>query len=128
MLGTYCLSSGYYDAYYKKACQVRRILKEQYAEAFKKCDALLSPVSMTPAFKIGERSTDPLKMYMNDIFTTATNLAGLTGMSVPFGISTSGLPIGVQLTGWHFQEKTILNLAQHLENNFSEKGQKPNVF
>jgi aspartyl-tRNA(Asn)/glutamyl-tRNA(Gln) amidotransferase subunit A len=128
MLGTYCLSSGYYDAYYKKACQVRRILKEQYAEAFKTCDALLSPVSMTPAFKIGERSRDPLKMYMNDIFTTATNLAGLTGLSVPFGISSKGLPIGLQLTGWHFQEKTILNLAQHLENNFSAKGQKPSVF
>lgn len=128
MLGTYCLSSGYYDAYYKKACQVRRVLKEQYAEAFKKCDALLSPVSMTPAFKIGERSADPLKMYMNDIFTTATNLAGLTGMSVPFGISKNRLPIGIQLTGWHFQEKTILNIAQHLENNFSERGLKPNVF
>lgn len=128
MLGTYCLSSGYYDAYYKKACQVRRILKNQYEDAFKKCDALLSPVSMTPAFKIGERSTDPLKMYMNDIFTTATNLAGLTGMSVPFGISQNGLPIGVQLTGWHFQEKTILNIAQHLENNFAQKGLRPHVF
>lgn len=128
MLGTYCLSSGYYDAYYNKACQVRRILKDQYVEAFKKCDAILSPVTTSPAFKIGERAYDPLTMYLNDIFTTATNLAGLPGLSVPFGKSSGGLPIGIQLTGSHFEEQKILNIAYALEDVSSVKGQNPNVY
>jgi len=128
MLGTYCLSSGYYDAYYKKACQVRRMLRNQYADAFKKCDVIFSPVTTTPAFKIGEKAADPLKMYMNDIFTTATNLAGLTGMSVPFGFSATGLPIGVQLNGFHFQEQKILNVAAALESVSDAKNQVPHVY
>lgn len=132
MLGTYCLSSGYYDAYYKKACQVRRILLEQYKEVFKKCDVLISPVTMTPAFKIGERSKDPIKMYMNDIFTTATNLAGLPGMSVPFEFSKTGLPIGIQLTAWQFEEENILQTASALEKKFKSVKQnserRPNVY
>lgn len=128
MLGTYCLSSGYYDAYYNKACQVRRLLREQYVEVFKKCDVLLSPVTTSPAFKIGEKSSDPLKMYLNDIFTTATNLAGLPGMSVPFSMSSNGLPIGVQLTGSHFEEQKILNVASALELASSVKGKTPNVY
>jgi len=128
MLGTYCLSSGYYEAYYNKACQVRRLLQEQYLAIFKSCDALLSPVTTTPAFKIGERSTDTLKMYMNDVFTTATNLAGLPGMSVPFGISSEGLPIGIQLTGAPFQEQKILNIASALEAVSSVKGHTPDVY
>lgn len=128
MLGTYCLSSGYYDAYYNKACQVRRLLKNQYLEAFKKCDAILSPVTTSPAFKIGERVSDPLTMYLNDIFTTATNLSGLPGMSVPFGISKEGLPIGVQLTSSHFEEQKILNIAYALESVSPVKGKTPNVF
>lgn len=128
MLGTYCLSSGYYDAYYNKACQVRRLLKDQYTEAFKKCDALLSPVTTSPAFKIGERSYDPLKMYLNDIFTTSTNLAGLTGLSVPFGESSEGLPIGIQLTGAQFQEQKILNIAFALEAVSDVKGKTPHVY
>lgn len=128
MLGTYCLSSGYYDAYYNKACQVRRLLRQQYIEVFKKCDALLSPVTISPAFKIGERSSDPLKMYLNDIFTTATNLAGLPGMSVPFGLSSEGLPIGIQLTGAHFEEQKILNIAYALEAASPVKGSVPYVF
>lgn len=128
MLGTYCLSSGYYDAYYNKACQVRRLLREQYIETFKNCDALLSPVTTSPAFKVGERSSDPLKMYLNDIFTTATNLAGLPGLSVPFGLSAEGMPIGVQLTGAHFEEQKILNIATALEEVSTVKGQVPNVF
>ncbi|MGZ3689953.1 MAG: Asp-tRNA(Asn)/Glu-tRNA(Gln) amidotransferase subunit GatA [Pseudobdellovibrio sp.] len=128
MLGTYCLSSGYYDAYYNKACQVRRMLRDQYVEAFKRCDVILSPVTTTPAFKVGEKSSDPLKMYLNDIFTTSTNLAGLPGMSVPFGMSQQGLPIGLQLTGLHFEEQKILNVASAIEQLSQVKGRTPNVF
>lgn len=128
MLGTYCLSSGYYDAYYNKACQVRRMLRGQYLTVFKTCDALLSPVTTSPAFKIGERSADPLKMYLNDIFTTATNLAGLPGMSVPFGLSDEGLPIGIQLTGAHFQEQKILNIAYALQGMSPVKERTPDVY
>lgn len=128
MLGTYCLSSGYYEAYYHKACQVRRILKDQYVEVFKKCDAIVSPVTTTPAFRIGEKVYDPLTMYLNDIFTTATNLAGLPGMSVPFGQTESGMPIGIQLTGAHFEEQKILNIAAALEEASLVKGKNPDVY
>ncbi len=127
MLGTYCLSSGYYDAYYTKAGQVRRLLTEQYLTAFKNCDVILSPVTTSPAFKIGELVSDPLAMYMNDIFTTSTNLAGLPGMSVPFGSSGSGLPIGVQVTANHFDEQRMLNVAAALESASPVKGKKPHV-
>ncbi|MBS1969131.1 MAG: Asp-tRNA(Asn)/Glu-tRNA(Gln) amidotransferase subunit GatA [Bdellovibrionales bacterium] len=127
MLGTYCLSSGYYDAYYNKAGQVRRMIMNQYREAFQKCDVILSPVTTSPAFKIGERVSDPLTMYLNDIFTTSTNLAGLPGMSVPFGMSADGLPIGVQLTGAHFDEQRMLNVGYALEGASSVKGKAPSV-
>lgn len=127
MLGTYCLSSGYYDAYYNKAGQVRRMLTNQYSESFKKCDVILSPVTTSPAFKIGERVADPLTMYLNDIYTTSTNLAGLPGMSVPFGMSKSGLPIGVQLTAAHFEEQKMLNVAYALEGASPVKGKTPHV-
>ncbi|MBO9665742.1 MAG: Asp-tRNA(Asn)/Glu-tRNA(Gln) amidotransferase subunit GatA [Bdellovibrio sp.] len=127
MLGTYCLSSGYYDAYYNKAGQVRRLLTEQFIDAFKKCDAILSPVTAAPAFKLGELVHDPMTMYLNDIFTTSTNLAGLPGMSVPFGLSQSGLPIGVQVTGAHFEEQKMLNVAYALESVSSVKGKNPHV-
>ena len=127
MLGTYCLSSGYYDAYYTKAGQVRRMIMNQYVEAFKKCDVILSPVTTSPAFKIGERVSDPLTMYLNDIFTTSTNLAGLPGMSVPFGISAEGLPIGVQLTSGHYEEQKMLNVAFALEDASPVKGKLPHV-
>ena len=128
MLGTYCLSSGYYDAYYNKACQVRRLMRDQYTEAFKKCDVILSPVTTSPAFKIGERVSDPLAMYLNDIFTVSTNLAGLPGMSVPFGMSESGLPIGVQLTSAHFEEQKMLNVGFALEKASSVAGKVPHVY
>lgn len=127
ILGTYCLSSGYYDAYYKKACQVRRLLRDQFLEAFQKCDVLLSPVTSQPAFKIGSRIFDPLTMYMNDIFTTSTNLAGLPGLSVPYSLSTDSLPIGMQLTAPHFEEQRILNVASFLEESAPAKGKKPDV-
>lgn len=127
MLGTYCLSSGYYDAYYNKACQVRRLMREEYSKAFAKCDVILSPVTTSPAFKIGERVTDPLAMYLNDIFTVSTNLAGLPGMSVPFGMSKDGLPIGVQLTAAHFEEQKMLNVGYSLEQASSLKWKVANV-
>ena len=121
MLGTYCLSSGYYDAYYNKACQVRRILRDQYKEAFQKCDVILSPVTTSPAFRIGDRISDPLAMYLNDIFTVSTNLAGLPGMSVPFGMSADGLPIGIQVTASHFEEQKMFNVGYSLEQASSQK-------
>ena len=127
MLGTYCLSSGYYDAYYNKACQVRRLLRDQFVEVFTKCDILLGAVTATPAFKVGERITDPLTMYLNDIFTVSTNLSGLPGMSVPFGKTGTGLPVGVQLTAGHFQEQKMLNVAYALESTSGLKMQVANV-
>lgn len=115
MLGTYSLSSGYYDAYYLKACRVRRLLQKDFLDAFQKCDLLLSPVTTSPAFRIGERVEDPLKMYLNDIYTTSTNLAGLPGMSVPAGFTKTGLPIGIQLTAKHFEEEKIFKVANAIE-------------
>jgi aspartyl-tRNA(Asn)/glutamyl-tRNA(Gln) amidotransferase subunit A len=119
MLGTYCLSSGYYDAFYNKACQVRRLLQQQFTEAFQKCDVILSPVTTSPAFKIGERISDPLAMYMNDIFTVSTNLCGFPGMSVPYGVSDVGLPIGVQLVAQQFDEQNMLDIGFALEKSSS---------
>lgn len=128
MLGTYALSSGYYDAYYQKACQVRRLIRDEFLAAFQKCDMIMSPVTTSPAFKIGERINNPLEMYLNDIFTTSTNLAGLPGMSVPAGFSKSGLPIGVQLMGRHFDEQVLFNVSLALENSLGvAKLGKPNV-
>lgn len=127
MLGTYCLSSGYYDAYYNKACQVRRLLRDHYVEVFKKCDAILCPVTTSPAFKIGSKVSDPLAMYLNDIFTVSANLSGLPGMSVPFGKSKEGLPIGVQLLAGHFQEQTLLQIAYTLEQASTERWAVANV-
>ncbi len=118
MLGTYALSSGYYDAYYSKAGQVRRLLRDEFLEAFETCDVILSPVATTPAFKIGSRISNPLEMYLNDIFTTSTNLAGLPGMSVPVRFSSTGLPIGVQLMATHFNEQSIFDVSAALEEDF----------
>jgi aspartyl-tRNA(Asn)/glutamyl-tRNA(Gln) amidotransferase subunit A len=119
MLGTYALSSGYYDAYYQKACQVRRLMRDEFTRSFEQCDVLLSPVTTSPAFKLGSRVTDPLQMYLNDILTTSTNLAGLPGMSVPAGFSADGLPIGVQLTAKHFDEQRILDVSLALEETLA---------
>ena len=127
MLGTYALSSGYYDAYYQKAGQVRRLLRDEFLQAFKQCDVILSPVATTPAFKIGTRISDPLQMYLNDIFTTSTNLAGLPGMSVPCGFAANGMPIGVQLMAKHFEEQRIFNVSLALENTLPKVTKVPNV-
>ncbi len=126
LIGTFALSSGYYDAYYKKSCQVRNIIRQNFLDAYKKCDVIFGPVSTTPAYKLGEKSMNPLAMYMNDIFTIPTNLAGLPGMSVPGGFSASGLPIGVQITAPHFEEQKMLNVALAIENVLNAKKEKPN--
>jgi aspartyl-tRNA(Asn)/glutamyl-tRNA(Gln) amidotransferase subunit A len=115
MLGTYALSSGYYDAYYIKAQKVRTLIQRDFIEAFKSVDLLLTPVAPTPAFKIGEKTADPLQMYLSDIFTIPVNLAGICGISVPAGMSTNGLPIGLQLLGRPFGEETILRAAFDFE-------------
>ncbi len=115
ILGTYSLSSGYYDAYYKKASQVRTLIMEDFKNVFKSCDLILSPVAPTPAFKIGEKIDDPLTMYLSDIFTLSANLAGIPGISVPCGFSSTGLPIGLHLIGRHFEEKKLFTAAYNFE-------------
>ncbi len=112
MLGTYALSSGYYDQYYLKAQKVRTLIKNEMLQALKECDALLTPTSPTPPFKIGEKISDPLQMYLSDIFTVTANLAGLPAISVPAGRTEQGLPIGVQIIGNFFQEDIILRIAK----------------
>lgn len=127
MLGTYVLSSGYYDAYYSKAQKVRALVKRDYQTAFEKCDAILTPTSPSVAFKIGEKSDDPLAMYLSDIYTVSANLAGIPGISIPCGLSGEGLPIGLQLVGDFWSEATLLNLGNVYEKEFP-LGAKPKVF
>jgi aspartyl-tRNA(Asn)/glutamyl-tRNA(Gln) amidotransferase subunit A len=115
MLGTYALSSGYYDAYYVKAQKVRTLIMRDFIQAFEGVDVILTPVAPTPAFKIGEKINDPLQMYLSDIFTIPVNLAGTCAMSIPAGLSTNGLPIGMQLIGKPFGEETILRTAHAFE-------------
>ena len=115
MLGTYALSSGYYDAYYLKAQKVRTLIRNDFLKAFEQVDVILAPVAPTPAFKIGEKVNDPLQMYLSDIFTIPVNLAGTCGISVPAGFSGAGLPIGGQLIGRPFGEETILRAAYAFE-------------
>jgi len=115
LIGTFALSSGYYDAYYKKASQVRTLILEDFKKAFEQCDALISPVTPTPAWKMGKNSDDPLAVYMSDILTISANLAGMPGMSVPGGYTKDGLPVGVQLQGDHFSEETLLKIGFNLE-------------
>jgi aspartyl-tRNA(Asn)/glutamyl-tRNA(Gln) amidotransferase subunit A len=115
MLGTYALSAGYYDAYYLKAQQVRTLLTRDFEEAFKKVDAIVAPVSPTPAFKLGEKVDDPLAMYLADIYTVTADLAGIPGISVPCGETKENLPIGLQILGRHFDESTIFRVAQACE-------------
>ncbi len=122
MLGTYVLSSGYYDAYYLKAQKVRRIIRDEIYRAFEVCDAVIAPTSPTPPFKLGERLDDPLKMYLSDIFTIPVNLAGVPGVSIPCGLS-DGLPIGIQIIGRPFEDWKVLNIAHRFqkETNFHKK-------
>lgn len=115
MLGTYVLSAGYYDAYYRKAQQVRTLIKNDFREAFKRCDAIITPTAPTPAFQIGEKVDDPLAMYLNDIYTVTANLAGVPGISVPCGLSANRLPIGFQLLGPYWSEEMLLKLSHAYE-------------
>ncbi len=126
MLGTYALSSGYYDAYYKKASQVRALIKNDFDAAFRTCDALVTPTTPTPAFRIGEKTDDPLQMYLSDILTISTNLAGIPGISVPCGYTAAGLPVGVQFQTAHFAEGKLLQIAAAYEKhaNFTKRRPK----
>ena len=116
MLGTYVLSAGYYDAYYRKGQKVRRLIQQDFLKAFDSVDCLITPTAPTTAFKAGEKVDDPLTMYLSDIYTTSANLAGIPGISVPFGKDHQGLPIGVQILGRQFDEATILKVADFLES------------
>ena len=115
LLGTYALSAGYYDAYYRKAQQVRTLLTQDFLTAFADVDVLVAPVTPTPAFKLGEKTDDPIQMYLEDIYSVAASLAGICGVSVPCGLTQEGLPIGVQIMGKHFDESTMLRVAQAVE-------------
>jgi len=127
MIGTYALSAGYYDAYYGKASQVRALIRRDFDEAFRECDIILTPTTPTPAFKIGEKTDDPLQMYLSDIFTISTNLAGIPGISVPCGFTASGLPIGVQFLAGHFEEGKLLQIASAFEKNAAIEKRRPSL-
>jgi aspartyl-tRNA(Asn)/glutamyl-tRNA(Gln) amidotransferase subunit A len=116
MIGTYVLSSGYYDAYYLKAQKIRKLIKNDFDEAYKNVDAILTPSTPSSAFKIGEKSNDPVSMYLNDIFTVPVNLAGLPAISIPAGLNNDGFPLGLQIIGKAFDEQNILNIAYALED------------
>jgi aspartyl-tRNA(Asn)/glutamyl-tRNA(Gln) amidotransferase subunit A len=115
MLGTYALSAGYYDAYYGKAQKVRALIEQDFRDAFESCDVIATPTAPTAAFKLGEKTDNPLEMYLSDIYTITANLAGVPAISLPCGLSSIGLPIGIQLIGRHFDEATLLRAANNLE-------------
>ena len=125
MLGTYVLSAGYYEAYYRKASQVRTLIHQDFQQAFETCDLIITPVAPTPAFRLGEKTSDPLQMYLTDIFTISANLAGIPGLSLPCGFSTQGLPIGLQILGNHFEEKKILQAAYAFEQATDHHRRRP---
>ena len=127
MLGTFVLSSGYYDAYYKKASQVRTLLKKDFEDAFLKCDVIVTPSSPTTAFKIGEKIEDPLTMYLTDVFTTSANLAGIPGLVLPCGFDDQNLPIGLQLLGPYFQEEKLFHVGHAYEQATEWHKRKPKL-
>ena len=127
LLGTFVLSAGYYEAYYLKGQKVRTLIRQDFDQAFKEVDVILSPTSPSPAFKIGEKSNDPLAMYLSDIYTIPANLAGIPALSVPCGFTGSGLPIGLQLMGRAFEEETILRVAHQYEQQTQFFKKKPNL-
>jgi aspartyl-tRNA(Asn)/glutamyl-tRNA(Gln) amidotransferase subunit A len=115
LIGTYVLSHGYYDAYYIRAQKLRRLIAQDFARAFEKCDVIMGPTSPTTAFRIGEKAADPVRMYLSDVYTIAVNLAGLPGMSVPCGFDAAGLPVGLQIVGNYFREAQMLNVAHRYQ-------------
>jgi aspartyl-tRNA(Asn)/glutamyl-tRNA(Gln) amidotransferase subunit A len=125
MLGTYVLSAGYYDAYYKKALQVRTLIRQDFLEVFKQCQVLVTPVAPTAAFPLGEKVDDPLQMYLSDVFTLPASLAGIPGISVPCGFTSKGLPIGLQIMAPHFEEGLALQVAYNLEQNTDFHHRRP---
>ncbi|MGC9975097.1 MAG: Asp-tRNA(Asn)/Glu-tRNA(Gln) amidotransferase subunit GatA [Syntrophales bacterium] len=127
MIGTYALSSGYYDAYYKKASQVRALIRKDFEEALKDCNVIMTPTTPTPAFRIGEKMDDPLQMYLSDIFTISTNLAGIPGISVPCGFTRQGLPIGVQFMAGHFEEGKLIQIAAAFEKQTNLGNRRPDL-
>lgn len=127
LLGTYALSSGYYDAYYKKASQIRTLIRQDFEAAFNTCDVVVSPVAPTAAFAIGEKTEDPMQMYLSDIFTLSANLAGIPGISVPCGFTKTGLPVGLQLMGNYFEEAALLKAAYAYEQASGVHLKKPGI-
>ena len=127
ILGAYALSSGYYDAYYLRAQKTRTLIRQDFEKAFEKVDAILTPTAPTPAFKFGEKSEDPISMYLSDVYTISTNLAGLPGLSVPCGFSQSGLPIGLQLIGKAFDEGKLLSIAHDFDREHQFGRKAPNL-
>ena len=127
MLGTYALSSGYYEAYYKKAQQARTLIKQDFDNVFKNVDVIITPTSPSPAFKIGEKATDPLQMYLSDIFTISVNLAGVPAISIPCGFTKDNLPVGLQIIGRHFDEESILKAAYAYEQSTEWHVRKPSL-
>jgi aspartyl-tRNA(Asn)/glutamyl-tRNA(Gln) amidotransferase subunit A len=128
LVGTYVLSHGYYDAYYVQALRVRRLIAQDFVEAFKRCEVIAGPASPTVAFRVGEKVSDPVKMYLNDIYTTAANLAGLPAMSVPCGFGAEGLPVGLQLVGDYFAEARLLNVAHQYQRATDWHARTPPAF
>jgi aspartyl-tRNA(Asn)/glutamyl-tRNA(Gln) amidotransferase subunit A len=125
MLGTYALSSGYYDAYYRKAQTVRTLIRREFDEVFQDCDVLLTPVAPTAAFRIGENTEDPLRMYLSDVFTVPVNLAGIPGLSLPCGFTKSGLPIGLQILARPLGEEAIFRVAYAYEQGHDWRRRRP---
>jgi aspartyl-tRNA(Asn)/glutamyl-tRNA(Gln) amidotransferase subunit A len=125
ILGTYVLSAGYYEAYYRKASQVRTLMRKDFEDAFRQVDVIMAPTAPTPAFRIGEKTENPLQMYLSDIFTIPVNLAGIPAISIPCGFSSENLPIGLQIMGKHFDEGTLLRVSFTFEQNTDFHLKKP---
>ena len=125
MLGTYALSSGYYDAYYRKAQEVRTLIKKDFEKVFNSVDILITPVSPTPAFGIGENTDDPLKMWLADVFTVTVNPAGVPALAIPCGFTSSGLPVGMQIVGPQLSEEKLFNAAYHYQSKTDWHKRRP---
>jgi aspartyl-tRNA(Asn)/glutamyl-tRNA(Gln) amidotransferase subunit A len=127
MLGTYSLSSGYYEAYYRKSQQVRTLIKKDFEDAFRNVDVIVTPTTPTAAFKVGEKTSDPLQMYLSDIFTISVNLAGVPAISIPCGFTSDNLPVGLQFIGKHFDEKSILKVTYAYEQSTDWHRRRPDL-